>query len=200
MSPGIFLYDNGQLGHLSLTGFNVDITRHYSKYLIVYYLPSGLFVLVSWTSFIIPPEVVAGRMGLLITILLCLVNIFNVINNNSPSVKVNYNNAVKSNGISSFPNTKGVTALSVWVLTCIMFVFSAVVAYTGILSKSLIMFVSYKFFSGQKPPESEDKREDSAYRIGVSSNYYREADIFFLVSFPSMFLLFNAIYWSTYLN
>jgi len=181
MSPGIFLYDNGQLGHLSLTGFNVDITRHYSKYLIVYYLPSGLFVLVSWTSFIIPPEVVAGRMGLLITILLCLVNIFNVINNNSPSVK-------------------GVTALSVWVLTCIMFVFSAVVAYTGILSKSLIMFVSYKFFSGQKPPESEDKREDSAYRIGVSSNYYREADIFFLVSFPSMFLLFNAIYWSTYLN
>ena len=33
-------------------------------------------------------QVVAGRMGLLITILLCLVNIFNVINNNSPSVKV----------------------------------------------------------------------------------------------------------------
>ena len=29
-------------------------------------------------------------MGLLITILLCLVNIFNVINNNSPSVKVSY--------------------------------------------------------------------------------------------------------------
>ena len=56
---------------------------------------------------------------------------------------------------------QGVTALSVWVLTCIMFVFSAVVrrifgnkndlmnfvfkvAYTGILSKSLIMFVSFK--------------------------------------------------------
>ena len=33
-------------------------------------------------------QVVAGRMGLLITILLCLVNIFNVVNNNSPSVKV----------------------------------------------------------------------------------------------------------------
>ena len=29
-----------------------------SRYLIVYYLPSGLFVLVSWTSFIIPPEVI----------------------------------------------------------------------------------------------------------------------------------------------
>ena len=54
----------------------------------VYYIPSGLFVVVSWTSFIIPPNVVAGRMGLLITVLLCLVNIFNVVNNHSPSVKV----------------------------------------------------------------------------------------------------------------
>ena len=84
----LYLYDNGELGNLSLTGFNVDISRHYSKYLIVYYLPSGLFVVVSWTSFIIPPQIVAGRMGLLVTILLCLVNIFNVVNNNSPSVKV----------------------------------------------------------------------------------------------------------------
>ena len=40
----------------------------------------------SWQ--VCPGQVVAGRMGLLITILLCLVNIFNVINNNSPSVKV----------------------------------------------------------------------------------------------------------------
>ena len=53
----MFLYDNGELGNLSLTGFNVHISRHYSKYLIVYYLPSGLFVVVSWTSFVIPPQV-----------------------------------------------------------------------------------------------------------------------------------------------
>ena len=57
MLSSVFLYDNGELGNLSLTGFNVDITRHYYKYLIVYYLPSGLFVVVSWTSFIIPPQV-----------------------------------------------------------------------------------------------------------------------------------------------
>ena len=86
--PSLFLYDNGELGNLSLTGFNVDIRRQHYKHLVVYYIPSGLFVLVSWTSFIIPPDVVAGRMGLLITVLLCLVNIFNVVNNHSPSVKV----------------------------------------------------------------------------------------------------------------
>ena len=53
----VYLYDNGELGNLSLTGFNVEISRHYSEYVIVYYLPSGLFVMVSWTSFIIPPGV-----------------------------------------------------------------------------------------------------------------------------------------------
>ena len=84
----LYLYDNGELGNLSLTGFNVDISRQYHKHLVVYYIPSGLFVLISWTSFIIPPDVVAGRMGLLITVLLCLVNIFNVVNNHSPSVRV----------------------------------------------------------------------------------------------------------------
>ena len=36
--------------------------------------------------------------------------------------------------------------------------------------------------------------------FAVSSSYYREADVFFLLSFPSMFLLFNSVYWSTYLT
>ena len=33
------------------------LARHLSHYLITYYLPSGLFVVVSWISFLIPPEV-----------------------------------------------------------------------------------------------------------------------------------------------
>jgi len=181
--PGrLFLYDNGELGNLSLTGFNVDISRHYSKYLIVYYLPSGLFVLVSWTSFIIPPQVVAGRMGLLITILLCLVNIFNVVNNNSPSVK-------------------GVTALSVWVLTCIMFVFSAVMAYTFILSKNIIKYIRMKFgrkdqkFRKQKRKISRQKNSGH----GDEEQFYRVADVVLILLFPTSFLIFNSAYWYYYL-
>ncbi|XP_023336143.1 gamma-aminobutyric acid receptor subunit rho-2 [Eurytemora carolleeae] len=119
----IHLYDNGRLGNLSLAGFKLRIYRHYYKHLLVYYLPSSLFVIVSWASFVIPPEVVAGRMGLLITILLCLVNIFNSANEISPNVKV---------------PVQGVTALSLWVLACLLFVFSSVVSYTAILSLGLI--------------------------------------------------------------
>ena len=49
--------DYGELGNFSITGIEITFTRHKLKYLYVYYLPSGLFVVVSWTSFIIPPQV-----------------------------------------------------------------------------------------------------------------------------------------------
>ena len=67
------------------------------RYLYIYYLPSGLFVVVSWASFLIPPEVVPGRMALLVTLFLVLINIFN-------------------NVTSITPNTEGMTALSSWML------------------------------------------------------------------------------------
>ena len=54
----------------------MKLKRHILKYLIIYYLPSGLFVVVSWVSFLIPPDVVPGRMAMLITLFLVLTNIF----------------------------------------------------------------------------------------------------------------------------
>lgn len=72
----------GELGNFSITGIEIKFTRHKLKYLYVYYLPSGLFVVVSWASFLIPPDVVPGRMALLITLFLVLINIFNIITSN----------------------------------------------------------------------------------------------------------------------
>ena len=43
---------------------------------------------VSWISFLIPPDIVPGRMTLLITVFLVLVNIFNTITTNIPKVKM----------------------------------------------------------------------------------------------------------------
>ena len=37
-------------GNYSLTGFELKLKRNSFKYLINYYLPSGLFVVVSWVS------------------------------------------------------------------------------------------------------------------------------------------------------
>ena len=84
------------------------LSRHVLKYLYIYYLPSGLFVVVSWVGFLIPPEVVPGRMSMLITLFLVLTNIFNIVTTNSP-------------------NVEGMTAIAAWMLVCIFFVFGALV-------------------------------------------------------------------------
>ena len=37
-----------------------NLQRHVMSYIITYYLPSGLFVVVSWISHLIPPDIVPG--------------------------------------------------------------------------------------------------------------------------------------------
>ena len=94
----------------------------------IYYLPSGLFVIVSWVSFLIPPEVVPGRMALLVTLFLVLINIFNTITNVSP-------------------NVEGMTAISAWMIACMFFVFGALLAYATILYFLLVckLFIYYTY-------------------------------------------------------
>ena len=53
------------------------------------YIPLGLFVVVSWISFVVPPDVIPGRMALLITLFLVLVNIFNSVTTNTPKAEGN---------------------------------------------------------------------------------------------------------------
>ena len=103
-------------GNYSITGFEMELKRNSLKYLINYYLPSGLFVIVSWTSFLIPPEMVPGRMTLLVTLFLVLINIFNTIT------------------ISS-PNVEGLSSITAWIISCILFVFGALCGYAAILFK-----------------------------------------------------------------
>lgn len=100
----------------SVAGFEMILHRKISFYVVTYYLPSGLFVVVSWISFLVNPEVIPGRMTLLVTIFLVLINIFNTIQTNSPKAE-------------------GLTAIEAWVIACIIFVFGALGEYTVILLK-----------------------------------------------------------------
>ena len=54
----------------SVIGFEITFNRSFSKYFWMYYLPSILVVLMSACSFIIPPNVIPGRMALLVTLFL----------------------------------------------------------------------------------------------------------------------------------
>ena len=60
------------------------------------------------------PEVIPGRMTLLIIICLVLINMFNTIQSNSPTAE-------------------GITAIESWVIACIIFVFGALCEYALIL-------------------------------------------------------------------
>jgi len=78
------------------------------------FLPSSLFVALSWLSFLIPPEVVPGRMALLVTLLLVLVNIF---------LRVS----------ASVPASTRITAMGLWIIGGIMSVALALAEYGVIL-------------------------------------------------------------------
>ena len=95
-------------GNYSVTGFELTLRRKMSHYIITYYFPAGMFVIVSWISFLVPPESVPGRMTILVTVFLVLVNIFNSITSN-------------------IPRADGLTAIESFVIICIVFVFGALI-------------------------------------------------------------------------
>ena len=103
-NDSILIFDG--LGNFSLAGFEIVLDRHASTYIFTYYLPSGVFVVVSWISFLIPVHAIPGRMILLVTLFLVLVNIFNTV-------------------IANTPKAEGPTAIAVWMFSCILFVFGA---------------------------------------------------------------------------
>ena len=103
----------------------------------------------------IPQDVVPGRMGLLITLFLVLVNLFITITTNSP-------------------NTKSLTSISTWVLTCIIFVQGAVLEYGCILL--------WKHLSRSPASDSEQKL------------FHRIDSLCLLISIKA-FGIFNYIYW-----
>ena len=57
------------------TGFTVKLTRSPSPFYTNTYLPTGLLTLASFIGFVIPVEIVPGRMALLVTTFLMMVNI-----------------------------------------------------------------------------------------------------------------------------
>lgn len=62
----------------------ITLSREVKSYLLENYLPSTLFVSMSWGSFVVVPEIVPGRMVLLVTTLLSLITMFDTVRNNSP--------------------------------------------------------------------------------------------------------------------
>ena len=163
-----------QGNRFAMCGFTVNLHRNRIQIFFQVYFPCILFVIVSWASFVINPEIVAGRMGLLITIFLVLINIFNGAKLNEP--------------ISSFLN-----AIDIYILGCIGHVFLVLSEYVIVLSMDK--------FSGlckRKGVHSQkDDRKTSIYFENLFSKDKLDTTSIFI--FPIIFIVFNLGYWSIFI-
>ena len=105
-----------------------------------------MFVVVSWVSFLIKPEVVPGRMALLVTLFLVLINIFNSVRyvcSQNDSLKyfqkyyfLGKHPCKKSSMIISrerAPISTRLNAVDLYLVVCIFLVLSALLEYALIL-------------------------------------------------------------------
>ena len=70
-------------------GFQINLYRRLFPFVLAYFLPSFLLVQISFISFYIDPDVVPGRMALLITLVLMLINLSNSSRSEAPKVRSN---------------------------------------------------------------------------------------------------------------
>ena len=102
-------YDDGK--KWSTTGFKIRLKRRSSEFFWNYIFPSGLCVVVSWVTFVLPKKNVEGRVAILITMILVLVTIFNGVLEKTPRADSH------------------LTALAIWMLSMFSLVLCAFVAY-----------------------------------------------------------------------
>ena len=163
----------------SVVGFHLKLERHYAQYLLSYYFPSLIFVAVSWISFTIPPDIVPGRMGLLVTLLLVLVNLFGTV-------------------IQTKPPTKTPTYLDVWMLACIVFVCGALFSYAALLFRQMSNGKVGQVSRMPKRPnlfEEKSKLKIDSNKQKAQSNCRLRWDMNCLKWFPIAFTMFNFVYW-----
>ena len=169
--------------YFSTCGVNILLNRTKVQILFQVYVPATLLAIVSWVSFTIKPDVVPGRMGLLATIFLVLINIFN-------------------GAKSAAPSSTSLNALDLYLIVCIGQVFLALIEY------AIILFVSNKgvrsFFvcnTGTKKKKIVQSNGSGKTEIEqIQEDMKSKMDSVSIIVFPSFFILFNVIYWNIYIQ
>ncbi|XP_021948841.1 glutamate-gated chloride channel alpha isoform X2 [Folsomia candida] len=94
--------------------FGIKLRRKLSYHIIQTYIPSTMFTVVSWLSFLVPPDSTPGRMAICVTTLLTVTAMFGATKQNTPNVAY-------------------CKALDVWMLMCISFIFLSLGEFTIVL-------------------------------------------------------------------
>ncbi|XP_042879966.1 glycine receptor subunit alphaZ1-like isoform X2 [Penaeus japonicus] len=181
------VYATGNFSGL-LVYFN--LRRQNGYHVLQTYVPTILIVSISWVSFWLDPNAVPGRITLGVTTLLTLTTL--------------------ASGIrASLPPVSYVKAIDVWIGTCMIMVFGALLEFTlvnwlankKIMSHSQTMFKIPKLLAGSDYEETKGQEEEApaAHSPKTYITYARALDRFCRVLFPGGFLIFNLAYWPYYL-
>ena len=84
----ITYFDSDMNENFSTSGFTIILERSPTRFFLNIYLPTFLLTIASFIGFLIPVEMVPGRMALLVTIFLMLVNISSTEQNRGPVVRL----------------------------------------------------------------------------------------------------------------
>ena len=116
-------------------------------------------------SFFLPVEAIPARMGFLVTLMLCTVNIFNSADGKYP------------------PNAN---TMIQWILACLLFIIMAMLEYTFLLG--------YNKYRNPQEVQQKRKTSstDDAIYIKKMSN---ALDKWMLVIFPPTFTIFALVFW-----
>jgi hypothetical protein len=172
-------YTSGAYPCLSMV---IALERKSYQFVLQFYLPSILIVILSWLAFWIdldtssPSRLLTGILSFLALILL------DAVVGHSPFT-VDYK-----------------TALDCWVIACYVFVFGTLVQYAvvNMLSKMPsgprgLEYVKLPLPVAEKTTEANEKQVDGSG--GDGKRMARLVDWFSRILFPFAFLLFNLIYW-----
>ncbi|XP_076468366.1 glycine receptor subunit alpha-2-like [Babylonia areolata] len=174
------------------------LQRNITYYVVQMYIPSILIVMLSWISFWLTVNSVPGRISL---------GVLTVLTMTTQSSSVN----------ASLPRVSYTKAIDVWMSTCLVFVFCALLefAVVNVLSRkdSLRDFSIRRVFSIPKdlenganrevavPLDSESDEKKKRRRFGKRGIVYAMyLDVASRILFPLVFIFFIMIYWVYYIN
>ena len=147
------------------------------------FMPTSFMVLLSWISFLIPPNSFPGRMGLLGSLVLCIIN-------------------VMINEMEQSPTAKGMSTLDIWCVICPIMVAIASIEYAFLLY--FLCFGKFKniLFSQVKVSPlkiTEKSRTYSKTRNNFESScmmpmHAKFIDRFALIIVPALFIFIEVVY------
>ncbi|XP_060605811.1 glycine receptor subunit alpha-2-like isoform X1 [Ruditapes philippinarum] len=166
-----------------------ELKRSFGYYITQIYIPSILIVCLSWVSFWLDIDAVPARISLgLLTVLTMTTQ--------------------SAGARSSLPKVSYVKGIDVWMATCLLFVFAALIefAYVNVHSRvekrrrqSCVGTHTLNNISEKEEEVDYDARRQSRFRMFMPSREKaRTCDRISRIAFPSVFLIFNFIYWCIY--